>query len=264
MTTAAVDIRSEGLIFCFECFISKSFKCQDHIASCIQEYKCDEMNIENCYIINMAKKTQQTQREGKPSEKLLESSAPAPDWSSDEEEVDIEGIEVETPKSSKHTVNLSKSKPLLATKDLGVQRGVLYVGRLPKSVDESGLKRYFKQFGDVLRARVSRNKVTGASRHYAFVEFKDKEVAKVAAETMDNYLLLGHLLKVSVIENPKENLFPAKMNLSFREVDWRSKKYDEFHERKTLEQWEELQKKFDQEKKDKAAELAAAGIVYTF
>jgi hypothetical protein len=33
--------------------------------------------------------------------------------------------------------------------------------------------------------QVSRNKKTGKSKHYAFVEFKFKEVASIVAETMN-------------------------------------------------------------------------------
>lgn len=34
----------------------------------------------------------------------------------------------------------------------------------------------------------------GKSRHYAFVEFADEDVAQVAAETMDNYMMFGKTL----------------------------------------------------------------------
>jgi nucleolar protein 15 len=36
---------------------------------------------------------------------------------------------------------------------------------------------------------------TGNSRGYAFIEFKNKEVAEIAAEAMDNYLIYNRLLK---------------------------------------------------------------------
>ena len=52
----------------------------------------------------------------------------------------------------------------------------------------------FSQFGDVSKLRLSRNKKTGRSRHYAFIEFADRHVAAVVAETMDGYLLCNKLL----------------------------------------------------------------------
>jgi RNA recognition motif-containing protein len=47
---------------------------------------------------------------------------------------------------------------------------------------------------------------TGRSKHYAFIEFDSSSVAQIVAETMDNYLLLGHILKCKVI--PKDEVHP--------------------------------------------------------
>ena len=58
---------------------------------------------------------------------------------------------------------------------------------------------FFSQFGEVTRVRLSRNKKTGHSKHFAWVEFKHSSVAKIAAEAMDNYLLYGQVLKVKVV-----------------------------------------------------------------
>jgi nucleolar protein 15 len=71
------------------------------------------------------------------------------------------------------------------------------------------MKKYFAQFGRVLRLRLSRNKTTGASKHFAFVEFASGEVADIVARTMDNYLLFGHILRCKLIptEQVREDLF---------------------------------------------------------
>ena len=84
--------------------------------------------------------------------------------------------------------------------------GVLYIGRLPKGFFEKQLKAYFSQFGDVTRLRVSRNKKTGASKHYAFIEFADQDVAKIVQETMHNYLIDGRLLQVKQVS--KDQIHP--------------------------------------------------------
>jgi nucleolar protein 15 len=66
------------------------------------------------------------------------------------------------------------------------------------------MRAYFTQFGTVTRLRLSRNKKTGHSKHYAFIEFSDEEVAKIVAETMNNYLLFGHILKCAIV--PRDNI----------------------------------------------------------
>ena len=48
---------------------------------------------------------------------------------------------------------------------------------------------------------------TGRSKHYGFIEFDSSAVAQIVAETMDNYLLMGHILQCSVI--PREEVHPS-------------------------------------------------------
>lgn len=88
----------------------------------------------------------------------------------------------------------------------GSEKGVVYVGRLPRGFEEKQLRAYFSQFGDVERLRVSRNKKTGRSKHYAFIEFSSREVAEIVVDTMNNYLIDGHLLQMAMI--PTEKIDP--------------------------------------------------------
>ena len=46
---------------------------------------------------------------------------------------------------------------------------------------------------------MSRNKKTGAAKHYAFLEFQYADVAATAAEAMDGYMLLTQKLAVRVV-----------------------------------------------------------------
>ena len=73
----------------------------------------------------------------------------------------------------------------------GSDRGILYVGHLPKGFNETELKNFFQQFGQVTKLRVSRSKKTARSRGYAFLEFAEKKVAEIASKAMNNYLLFG-------------------------------------------------------------------------
>ena len=62
---------------------------------------------------------------------------------------------------------------------------------------------FFGQFGKVNRLRMSRSKKTTKSRGFAFIEFEHKEVAEVVADTMDNYLLYGRLMKCNIVPADK-------------------------------------------------------------
>ena len=50
--------------------------------------------------------------------------------------------------------------------------GIVYVGRIPNGFYEREMKEYFGQFGAISKLRMSRNKRTGASKHFAFIEFE--------------------------------------------------------------------------------------------
>ncbi|CBQ68554.1 related to NOP15-protein involved in 60S ribosomal subunit biogenesis [Sporisorium reilianum SRZ2] len=143
--------------------------------------------------------------------------------------------------------------------------GVLYIGRLPKGFFEKQLKAYFSQFGDVTRLRVSRNKKTGASKHYAFLEFADRDVAAIVQETMHNYLIDGRLLQVKHVS--KDKVHPelwVGANRKFAKVPGarlervvRSRAKSEEEHRRTNERAIKRQD-------ERRAKLASLGIEYEF
>lgn len=132
----------------------------------------------------------------------------------------------------------------MTTSCLQAKTGTIYLGRIPKGFYEDEMRSYFSQFGEVTRLRLSRNKKvtsivlqhivcpacsltlmlappkqTGASKHYAFIEFKYASVAQIVQETMDNYLLLGHILVCKVV--PDDQIHPklwVGANRKFRVV----------------------------------------------
>ncbi|OMJ23550.1 putative RNA-binding protein [Smittium culicis] len=95
---------------------------------------------------------------------------------------------------------------------------VVYIGRIPHGFYEAQMKLYFKQFGTVTRLKLMRNRKTGRSKHFAFVEFENSEVAAIACETMDNYLLFNRLLKCKVLTEKEihADLFKGAGQKKFR------------------------------------------------
>jgi len=80
---------------------------------------------------------------------------------------------------------------------------VVYLGHIPFGFFEKEMTAFFGQFGKVNRLRMSRSKKTTKSRGFAFIEFEHKEVAEVVADTMDNYLLYGRLMKCNIVPADK-------------------------------------------------------------
>jgi nucleolar protein 15 len=152
---------------------------------------------------------------------------------------------------------------------------VIYVGSLPHGFYEEQMRSYFGQFGDVLRVKVSRNKKTGKSKHYAFVEFKHAEVASIVAESMDNYLLGNHVLKVKLMR--PEDVHPETFKgvkgglgekvaerSGFKIVPW-NKRAAEQHNKKRGEKGERNRlKKLAKKEKERMKKIKESGIDYDF
>lgn len=90
--------------------------------------------------------------------------------------------------------------------------GVMYIGHIPHGFYEKQMAGFFSQFGRVLRVRVSRSWRTGKSSGFAFVKFADKDVAVIASEAMDGYLMHGKRLKANFIpaEKVHKDMFKPK------------------------------------------------------
>lgn len=88
------------------------------------------------------------------------------------------------------------TKSLPKTSDPETTPGVIYVGRIPYGFHEPQMRAYFSQFGSMTHLKLARNRKTGKSKHFAFVEFASAAVADIVVKTMDKYLLFGHILQV--------------------------------------------------------------------
>ena len=73
----------------------------------------------------------------------------------------------------------------------------LFVGNLAWRTGDKDLEACFAPFGDITKARVITEKLTGKSRGFGFVDFADEEAAAKAIAELDGKDLLGRALRVS-------------------------------------------------------------------
>ncbi|KAI9216715.1 hypothetical protein BC828DRAFT_418671 [Blastocladiella britannica] len=142
-------------------------------------------------------------------------------------------------------------------------RGVVYLGRIPHGFYESEMLNYFTQFGKVTRIRLSRNKKTGGSKHYAFIEFASSSVADVVADTMDNYIMFGRVLTCRRV--PTEQVHPDLFkgaNTTFRAANLVVVAQRKSHTPKSREEVTKTAKRLIATEKQKVAKCAELGIVY--
>jgi nucleolar protein 15 len=150
-----------------------------------------------------------------------------------------------------------------AAKASDEEAGVIYIGRIPHGFYEHEMRQYFEQFGPIVALRLSRNKKTGASKHYAFVKFEEASTAEIVCKTMDNYLLFGHILKCRMIpkEQVHEDLF-KNANRRFKKVPWNKMAGHKLEKPLTEAAWANKVTKENSKRAKKAAKLKELGYEF--
>ncbi|MCJ1280493.1 hypothetical protein MMC21_008322 [Puttea exsequens] len=148
-------------------------------------------------------------------------------------------------------------------KDVNEQPGVIYVGRIPHGFHEHEMRQYFSQFGEINRLRLSRNKKTGASRHYAFIEFKSSSLAQIVADTMDNYLMFGHILKCKIITHGQlHNDVWKGADKRFKKVPWNRLEGKKLEAGVSREHWQKRIEGEEQRRTKKQEKTKAIGYEF--
>lgn len=80
----------------------------------------------------------------------------------------------------------------------------LFVGSLPWAVDDQKLQELFASFGQVLSATVLKDRETGRSRGFGFVEMADDAAADEAVDKLNGSDLDGRKIVVNVAR-PRED-----------------------------------------------------------
>ncbi|KAG8064336.1 hypothetical protein GUJ93_ZPchr0004g40228 [Zizania palustris] len=84
----------------------------------------------------------------------------------------------------------------------------LYIGYLPPLLDDSGLINLFSQFGEIVMAKVIKDRITGQSKGYGFVKYSDVSQANAAIASMNGYHLEGRVIAVRVAGKPPQPAVP--------------------------------------------------------
>ncbi|KZL84922.1 rna recognition domain-containing protein [Colletotrichum incanum] len=167
-----------------------------------------------------------------------------------------EGMDVgKVPKHAKKQKQLTNGKK--------EEPGVVFISRLPHGFYEHELKGYFSQFGPINRLRLARNKKTGASKHYAFIEFAEESTADIVAKTMDSYLLFGHILKVKTV--PRDQLHEdvwKGANKRFKKIPWSKIAAGEIAKPRTESGWTHKVSKEEKKRLERAQKLKEIGYEF--
>ena len=85
----------------------------------------------------------------------------------------------------------------------------IFVGNVSRMVDDTELRAAFAQYGTVDSAIIIRDKDTGNSRGFGFVEMANDQEATTAIENLNGFELKGRALNVNQSQ-PRENTRPPR------------------------------------------------------
>ncbi len=80
----------------------------------------------------------------------------------------------------------------------------IFVGSLPFKIEESELKQYFEEYGEVSSVKIITDKFTGRSKGFAFVEMPDDASAQKAIDALNGNDIGGRPAVVNQAEEKKE------------------------------------------------------------
>jgi nucleolar protein 15 len=158
-----------------------------------------------------------------------------------------------------------QTKSSLSQEAPATERGVIYLGHIPYGFFEPQMTNFFSQFGDVTNLRLARSSKTGASKHFAFVEFADAEVAPIVAEAMQGYMMFGRTLKCEVVPAHKvhKHLFSQKKTKVNRTRAQKNAQ-TQFNKPRDANAVAKRQKRLLKKESKQRAKLAASGIDFAF
>lgn len=80
----------------------------------------------------------------------------------------------------------------------------LYVGNLPYRITEDQLREAFEQYGQVSSCTIIKDKVTGQSKGFGFLEMPEHDEAEAAINNLNGQDLMGRKINVNEAR-PREN-----------------------------------------------------------
>ncbi len=81
----------------------------------------------------------------------------------------------------------------------------IFVGNLPFRTAENELRRLFEQYGEVARANIITDRMTGQSRGFGFVQMESRDQARDAIDKLNGQQFNGRAIVVNEAK-PRENI----------------------------------------------------------
>jgi RNA recognition motif-containing protein len=73
----------------------------------------------------------------------------------------------------------------------------IYVGNLHYNIGDEDLKQVFEEYGEVASVKIIKDRETGRSKGFGFIEMNDDSQAREAIEELNGAELMGRTMKVN-------------------------------------------------------------------
>ena len=80
----------------------------------------------------------------------------------------------------------------------------IYVGQLPYNVNEDELRSIFSEFGEIANLNLIKDRFSGQSKGFAFVEMPNNSEADQAIKALNKSTLKGREIKVNQAEQRRQ------------------------------------------------------------
>lgn len=80
----------------------------------------------------------------------------------------------------------------------------IYIGQLPYSVNEEELKEIFSEFGEIGSVSLIKDKFSGRSKGFGFIEMPNNSEADTAIKALNKSTLHGREIKVNQAEQKRK------------------------------------------------------------
>jgi len=81
----------------------------------------------------------------------------------------------------------------------------IFCGSLPFNLEETELKEFFEEYGEVTSTVIITDKFSGRSKGFGFIEMSDDEQAKKAIAELNGAEISGRTIVVNKAEEKREN-----------------------------------------------------------
>ncbi|KAJ2210652.1 RNA-binding protein Cwf29 [Coemansia sp. RSA 487] len=80
----------------------------------------------------------------------------------------------------------------------------IFVGGLSYDLTEGDVICVFSQYGEIVNVNLVRDKETGASKGFAFLQYEDQRSTVLAVDNLNGFKLLGRVLRVDHVKNYRQ------------------------------------------------------------